>query len=223
MVKVQFRERLQQAGQSLGLDMDVQQVDTLLAYLDQLQRWNKTYNLTALRDPEQMLVQHLIDSLSIVKPLNQILYKNTASDKVIIDVGSGAGLPGVVLATMQAQWQVHCIDAVEKKMAFVRQMSGVLQLRNLHAHHQRIERMSLFQADIVVSRAFASLADFATLAGRHVAPEGHLVAMKGREPQEEAEVLRQNTPWRITHIETLPVPELNAQRCLVWMSRQGSL
>src|SRR5690606_15724272 len=109
------------------------------------------------------------------------------------DVGSGAGLPGVVLAIMRPEWQVHCVDAVEKKMAFVRQVSGVLRLRNLQAHHQRVESMPPFQANIVVSRAFASLADFATLAGRHVAAEGHLVAMKGRDPEEEAEDLRQNT------------------------------
>src|SRR5690606_17241016 len=131
--------------------------------------------------------------------------------------------PGVVLAIMRPDWQVHCIDAVEKKMAFVRQVSGVLRLPNLHAHHQRVESMPPYHADSVVSRAFASLADFARLAGDHVAVHDHLVAMKGRNPQEEADVLRQNTSWRITHIETLPVPELNAQRCLVWMRRQGSL
>ncbi|NYT84618.1 16S rRNA (guanine(527)-N(7))-methyltransferase RsmG [Pollutimonas harenae] len=223
MGREQFGLRLQQAGQVLGVEIDPPKIDALLAYLDQLQRWNKTYNLTALRDPEQMLVQHLIDSLSVVKPIANILYKNTVLESTIADVGSGAGLPGVVLAIMHPNWEVHCIDAVEKKMAFVRQVSSVLRLRNLHAHHQRVESMQPLEADIVVSRAFASLADFATLAGRHVATDGHLVAMKGREPEEEAELLRQNTSWRITHIETLPVPELNAQRCLVWMSRQGSL
>src|SRR5690606_26992322 len=170
-----------------------------------------------------MLVQHLFDSLSLIGPVGKILDKNTVLERTLVDVGSGAGLPGVVLAIMRPGWQVHCIDAVEKKMSFVRQVSGVLQLRNLHAHHQRVESGPPYQADSVVSRAFASLADFATLAGRHVAAGGNLVAMKGREPEEEAEVLQQNTPWRITHIETLPVPELNAQRCLVWMSRQGSL
>src|SRR5690606_20264566 len=138
-------------------------------------------------------------------------------------VGSGAGLPGVVLAIMRPDWQIHCVDAVEKKMAFVRQMTGVLHLPNLHAHHERVESMSLFQANIVVSRAFASLAVFATLAGRHVAKNGYLVAIKGHEPEEEAEVLRHNTQWRVSCIETLSVPELYAQRCLVWMSRQGSL
>ncbi len=218
-----FRQRLQDAGQALGLELDARQTDALLAYLEQLQRWNKTYNLTAVREPEQMLIQHLFDSLSVVKPLADILYKNTVYGKAVVDVGSGAGLPGVVLAIMQPNWQIHCIDAVEKKMAFVRQVSGALRLRNLHVHHQRIENMPPFGADAVISRAFASLADFATLAGRHVASDGHLVAMKGREPQDEAQALLQNTPWGVARIETLSVPELNAQRCLVWMSRQGSL
>lgn len=222
-VQEQFRQRLLAAGQALKIDIDAQQADTLLAYLSQLQRWNKTYNLTALRDPEQMLVQHVFDSLSVLRPLINILDKNTVSGRLIVDVGSGAGLPGVVLAIMQPNWQVHCIDAVEKKMAFARQMAGVLRLPNLQAQHHRIESMPAFEADIVVSRAFASLADFATLAGRHVGPEGHLVAMKGREPHDEAQVLQQSTPWHISRIETLSVPELNAQRCLVWMSRQGNL
>src|SRR5690606_116370 len=102
------------------------------------------------------------------------------------------------------------------------QMSGVLRLPNLQAHHARIESICAFDADIVVSRAFASLPDFAGLAGRHVAPDGHLIAMKGREPHDEADALTQ-TAWWISRIETLSVPELNAQRCLVWMSRQGTL
>src|SRR3546814_8944806 len=97
-----------------------------------------------------MLVQHLIDSLSIVKPVSKILDKNTVKENTVVDVGSGAGLPGVVLAIMQPDWQVHCIDAVEKKMAFVRQVSGVLRLRNLTAHHKRVESMPPYQADIVV-------------------------------------------------------------------------
>jgi 16S rRNA (guanine527-N7)-methyltransferase len=188
----------------------------------QLQRWNKTYNLTALRDPEQMLVQHLFDSLAALPPLANILYKNTVFDAKIVDVGSGAGLPGVVLAALKPAWHVSCVDAVEKKTAFVRQMSGVLALPNLKAVHARVETLAPLDADVVVSRAFASLADFATLAGAHVGARGHLVAMKGREPTEEIETLHQQTPWRVDHIQPLVVPELNAQRCLVWMSRQGT-
>src|SRR5690606_26429913 len=126
----QFRERLCLAAQALGIEIDVSQVDALLAYLAQLQRWNRTYNLTALRNPEQMLIQHVFDSLSVVGPIAHVLDKNTVQGRTIVDVGSGAGLPGVVLAIMQPRWQVHCRDAVEKKMAFVRQMSGGLRLPN---------------------------------------------------------------------------------------------
>lgn len=218
-----FRQRLQLAGETLGIELSAGQTDALLAYLSQLQRWNKTYNLTALRDPEQMLVQHVFDSLAILPALCNILDKNTVQSKLIVDVGSGAGLPGTVLAIMQPDWQIHCVDAVEKKMAFVRQVSGVLALPNLHAHHHRVESLPPFNADVVISRAFASLEDFATLAGRHVAATGQLLAMKGRRPEDEADALFKNTPWQVGHIESLSVPELNAQRCLVWICRQGTL
>lgn len=217
-----YRQRLVAAALALNLELSVEQADTLLTYMAQLQRWNRTYNLTALREPDQMLVQHLFDSLSVVSPLTNILDKNTALSPCVVDVGSGAGLPGVVLAILRPDWQVHCIDAVEKKMAFVRQMAAVLRLPNLHAVHARIEALPPLDADIVVSRAFASLVDFATLAERHVAVGGQLAAMKGKEPQDEIAILEQQTSWRIRQIQTLLVPELNAQRCLVWLSRQGN-
>ena len=217
-----YSERLAAAADVLGLDLGKQQSATLLEYIAQLQRWNRTYNLTALREPEQMLVQHLFDSLSVVNPVNQILDKNTVYEPSIVDVGSGAGLPGVVLAILRPGWTIRCIDAVEKKMAFVRQMAGVLRLPNLHAVHARVETLPSFQADVVISRAFASLLDFATLAGPHVSQGGQLAAMKGREPLDEIATLEQRTDWRSSHVQTLHVPELNAQRCLVWLSRQGT-
>ncbi|MGB3289897.1 MAG: 16S rRNA (guanine(527)-N(7))-methyltransferase RsmG [Burkholderiaceae bacterium] len=218
-----YRQRLDAAAQALGLDMNPGQRDALLDYLDQLQRWNRTYNLTALRDPEQMLIQHVFDSLAVLPPLIDILYKNTVESPVIVDVGSGAGLPGAVMAIMQPDWSVYCVDAVEKKMAFVRQVSGVLRLANLQAVHQRVETLAPYEADVVVSRAFASLLDFASLAGPHVARTGRLLAMKGREPTEEIDALQQQTDWRVSHVQPLSVPELNAQRCLVWMTHQGAL
>lgn len=217
-----YRQRLVAAALALNLELSVEQADTLLSYMAQLQRWNRTYNLTALREPDQMLVQHLFDSLSIVSPLANILDKNTVSSPCVVDVGSGAGLPGVVLAILRPHWQVHCIDAVEKKMAFVRQMAAILRLPNLHAVHARIEALPSFNADVVVSRAFASLVDFATLAERHVAVGGQLAAMKGKDPKDEIVTLEQQTNWRVRQVQTLLVPELNAQRCLVWLSRQGN-
>jgi len=218
-----YGQRLEAAAGMLGLDMASGQRDSLLAYLDQLQRWNRTYNLTALRDPEQMLIQHVFDSLAVLPHVVDILYKNTVENALIVDVGSGAGLPGVVMAIMQPGWSLRCVDAVEKKMAFVRQVSGALRLPNLQAVHQRVETIAPYQADVVVSRAFASLSDFASLAGRHVAPKGHLLAMKGRQPSEEIDALQRQTDWRVSHIQPLSVPELNAQRCLVWMTHQGAL
>ncbi len=217
------QQRLAHAAGALGVQMDPERASTLLAYMEQLQRWNRTYNLTAVRDPEQMLVQHLFDSLSVLGPMEQAL-PHALSHATVVDVGSGGGLPGVVLAIMRPQWQVCCVDAVEKKMAFVRQMSGALALPNLRAVHARVETLEPMEADIVVSRAFASLLDFATLAGRHVAQGGHLLAMKGREPEDEIGALRAGARWDVERIEPLSVPELDARRCLVWMSRsQGNL
>ncbi|GAB1576897.1 16S rRNA (guanine(527)-N(7))-methyltransferase RsmG [Bordetella petrii] len=213
--------RLARACDQLALPIAAAQADQLLAYLAQMQRWNRTYNLTAIRDPGQMLVQHLFDSLSIVNPLAGALDTAQAS---LYDIGSGGGLPGVVLAIMQAGWQVTCVDAVEKKTAFVRQMSGVLGLPNLQAVHARVEDLPPAGRDIVVSRAFASLNDFASLAGRHVGNDGTLVAMKGKVPEDEIDVLHRQGEWRVEDIQALHVPELDAQRCLIWMRRsQGTL
>lgn len=215
---------LDAAAATLGLTLQAHQKQAILAYIEQIQRWNKTYNLTALRKAEQVLVQHVFDSLSVVRPIQAFLAdRATAGSATLLDVGSGAGLPGTLLAIMQPEWQVHCVDAVEKKMAFVRQMSGVLALPNLHAVHGRIEQLPEFGADLVVSRAFASLLDFVQLAGRHVAPHGVILAMKGRMPDDEiAEMHSAQSEWRVDHVQPLQVPQLDAQRCLVWIRRQGN-
>ncbi|OZI41636.1 16S rRNA (guanine(527)-N(7))-methyltransferase RsmG [Bordetella genomosp. 4] len=220
--EVNLAQRLTQAGDSLGLSITAAQTDQLLTYLAQMQRWNRTYNLTAIRDPEQMLVQHLFDSLSVVNPLARMC--DPASPTKVYDIGSGGGLPGVVLAIMLPAWQISCVDAVEKKMAFVRQMSGVLSLSNLRAVHGRVEALAPAQCDIVISRAFASLNDFASLAGRHVRIDGTLVGMKGKVPEDEIQALHQQGEWHVEHIQALQVPQLDAQRCLIWMRRsQGTL
>ena len=217
----EFLPRLRNAAASLRVELTSGQEESLLSYLDQLQRWNRAYNLTAVRDPEQMLVQHIFDSLAIIPALKPVLYKNTAKPR-IVDVGSGAGLPGLVLATLLPDADVHCVDTVEKKATFIRHAAGVLRLSNLEAHHARVEKLPPFEADIVVSRAFASLADFAKLGGRHVAQQGRMLAMKGREPVEEIEELATSTSWRVERIDTLQVPELDAHRCLVWLRNKES-
>jgi 16S rRNA (guanine527-N7)-methyltransferase len=217
-------QRLQQACTELGLPLSAAHGEGLLAYLAQMQRWNRTYNLTAVRDADQMLVQHVFDSLAVLTPLDGALGAIAGRDARIYDIGSGAGLPGVVLALMRSHWGVTCIDAVEKKTAFVRQMTGALALPNLAAQHARVETLPAGECDVVVSRAFASLVDFATLAGRHVADDGWLLAMKGKTPDDEMAALHAATAWQVMKVEPLFVPELDAQRCLVWMRRsQGTL
>lgn len=212
-----YAARLRNACTALGLQADDAQLAQLLGYLEQMQRWNRTYNLTAIRDPGQMLVQHVFDSLAAVRPLDAAM----PGEGHIHDIGSGGGLPGVVLAILRPAWQVACIDAVEKKTAFVRQMCGVLSLPNLKAVHARVEQLDPAGCDVVISRAFASLEDFARLAGRHVHNDGTLVAMKGKVPDDEIVQLHAQGDWRVDKIEPLAVPELDAQRCLIWMRRNA--
>ena len=215
--------RLSHAFGQLGLQADAAAAAKLLDYLAQMQRWNPTYNLTPICDPQQMLVQHLFASLPAVGPFSEALGAPGTPAK-IYDVGSGGGLPGVVLAVMRPEWSVTCIDAVEKKTAFVRQMSGALALPNLQARHARIETLEPAGCNIVTSRAFASLEDFAMLAGRHVDNDGTLVAMKGKVPDDEIQALHARGEWQVDHIQPLQVPELQAERCLIWMRRsQGTL
>lgn len=212
-------QRIIRAGQALDLPISEQQIQQLMAYQDQLLRWNKVYNLTALRDTDKVLVQHIFDSLAVIRPLDDIF----APGRVIsvLDVGSGGGLPGAVLAIMRPDWLVCCIDAVEKKTAFIRQAAGVLKLSNLTSQHIRIERKAPANADLVISRAFASLADFSDWSGMHVAPQGHLVAMKGRLATEEVAQLEEKGAWKVAQVQKLNVPELDAERCLVWLQQVG--
>ncbi|MEI6837309.1 MAG: 16S rRNA (guanine(527)-N(7))-methyltransferase RsmG [Alcaligenaceae bacterium] len=215
-------ERLDRALSAFELITTAGQKAALLEYLAQLLRWNKTYNLTAIRDPAQALTQHIFDSLSVVAPIQRSQAFRSAQVSRLIDVGSGGGLPGVVLAIMIPGARVICVDAVEKKTTFVRQMAGVLTLKNLTARHARIETLEPLDATLVISRAFATLQDFAQLAGQHVCLGGALVAMKGKPPTDEIPTLESLTPWTIQRVESLIVPELSAQRCLVWMQRKGT-
>lgn len=210
--------RIEQACDVLGLRATRQQIAQLLQYLEQLQLWNRSYNLTAIRDPEQMLTQHILDCLAVVCPVQRAIDVSANHEPTVLDVGSGAGLPGVVLAVMLPAVQVTCVDAVEKKTTFVRQMRGVLGLTNLSATHARVETLSA-QYDVVISRAFASLSDFVNSSGARVLPAGSLLAMKARPTDEEFADLASQTDWSIGKVETLDVPELQAQRCLVWLHR----
>lgn len=201
---------------ALGLDLpDTQQV-TLLAYLAMISKWNKVYNLTAVRDPAEMLTLHLLDSLSVVSPLRRHLGERPAR---VMDVGSGAGLPGVVLAIVQPGWQVTCVDTVGKKASFIQQVAAELKLSNLKSAHARVESLEAPVVDLVVSRAFASLGDFTHLTRRHLAEGGVWAAMKGKPAEDEQSQLPPTVD--VFHVEPLTVPGLDAERCLVWMRPRG--
>jgi 16S rRNA (guanine527-N7)-methyltransferase len=182
-------------------------------YLDLLVKWNATYNLTAVRDPALMRSQHLADCTAVVAPLRRVLGGTTATR--ILDVGSGGGLPGVVLAIAEPSWDVTCVDAVGKKAAFIRQVAGELALSNLHAEHARVETLAATPFNVITARAFASLADFTQLTRHVLANRGLWMAMKGKRPDDEIAAL----PPGVTafHVEPLDVPGLPAERCLVWM------
>lgn len=220
--EITYFKKLAQACEDLSIDISEMQCKQLVEYLSQLMKWNQTYNLTAIRDPEQALIQHIFDSLAIVPGLQRYCLKTNLQEPKVLDVGSGAGLPGVVIAVMFPEATVTCVDPVEKKISFIRQIAGVLKLKNLHAKHARVEELMANEWDIASSRAFASLVDFARLTGPCIKQNGLLLAMKGKEPVEEISVLQEKTEWIVTEIDQLKVPELPAQRCLLWIKRKGT-
>lgn len=217
-----LRPALHERARALGLPLDETTADQLLRHLDMLQRWNSVYNLTAVRAPVQMLSQHLLDCLAVVPALRRELARlGVEHDAALLDVGSGGGLPGVVLAILQPHAQVICVDTVAKKAGFVRQVAAELPLPNLQAAHSRVEALVPARAyDVITARAFASLADFVTLTRRLLAPTGVWMAMKGQVPDEEMANLPQDV--EVFHVEQLAVPGLDAQRCLVWMRMRTS-
>lgn len=217
-----LRQPLKRGLQALGChppaEADAEAVtERLLAYLDLISRWNKVYNLTAVRDPQEMLVQHVLDSVAVVQPLTAALSRQQGpSSQRVLDVGSGAGLPGVVIAILCPELSVVCVDAVAKKARFIQQVATELGLRGLHAEHTRIEDLAVPPFGVVTSRAFASLLDFVTLTRRQLAPDGVWMAMKGKTPDDEIASLPSDVS--VSSVQALQVPGLDAQRCLVWMA-----
>jgi 16S rRNA (guanine527-N7)-methyltransferase len=205
------------AARALALPLDAAHADLLLAYMDMLQRWNKVYNLTALRDPAEMLGHHLIDCMAVLPPLQRWVAATHLPSHRLLDVGSGGGLPGVVLAALQPGWQVDCVDTVVKKVSFIRQVAAELHLPNLQGLHSRVEVLQPPPGGyaVVTSRAFASLADFTALTRHLLADGGVWMAMKGKLPADEQAALPAGV--EVFHVEQLQVPGLDAQRCLVWM------
>jgi 16S rRNA (guanine527-N7)-methyltransferase len=214
-----LRPTLEAGLRELGLALSAGQVDQLLAYQDLIAKWNKVYNLTAVRDPQEMLTHHLLDSLAAVPPL---LRQIGGQPIRLLDVGSGGGLPGVVIAITCPQIEVHCVDTVLKKSTFIQQVSATLKLPNLRGIHARVESLKAEEGggyDVVCSRAFASLADFTAWSRAALRPAGVWMALKGKHPADELAALPPEVS--VFHVEQLAVPGLGAQRCIVWMRPSG--
>ena len=202
---------LKSGAAELGLSLSDAQFEQLLGYLALIQKWNKVYNLTAVRDPQEMLTHHLLDSLTAVAPLVRHTHCQPAK---VLDVGSGGGLPGIVLAICRPELDVSCVDTVGKKAAFIQQVAATLKLPNLRGIHARVETLT-GPFDVICSRAFASLPDFVSWSRGALAEQGVWMAMKGKHPQAEIEGLPADV--QVFHVEPLTVPGLDVERCMVWM------
>jgi 16S rRNA (guanine527-N7)-methyltransferase len=210
-------EAVLRAGLSaLGLSLSDAQVRQLLDYQSLIGKWNKVYNLTAVRDPAEMLTHHLLDSLAAVAPLQRHVQGRGLAAASLLDVGSGAGLPGVVLAICCPNLAVTCVDTVGKKAAFIKQAALALGLNNLTGLHARVETLTQ-PFDLICSRAFASLADFTSWSQAALAPGGVWMALKGKHPAEELALLPPGVA--VFHVEPLTVPGLDAERCIIWLQK----
>lgn len=197
----------------LHLALTDKQVVQLMDYLKLIAKWTKVYNLTAVRDPVEMMTHHLLDSLAVVAPLLGHLKQGS-----LLDVGSGAGLPGVIIAICCPSIAVTCVDTVAKKATFIKQVALELKLPNLTGLHARVENISQ-PFDVICSRAFASLNDFTTWSADALAPNGLWMAMKGKHPAGELAALPATVDG--FHVEQLQVPGLDAERCVVWMRKKS--
>lgn len=203
---VKLQPQLQQALSELKLQLSDEQQLQLLYYLQQLLFWNKAYNLTAIKDDQQALIKHIFDSLSIVPFL-------PAGD--LLDIGTGAGLPAVMVAICQPQRAVTALDSNQKKIRFIKQVVSELGLKNLTPVASRIEaHAGTYQ--VITSRAFASLVDFVTHSQSKLADNGIICAMKGVEPVDEIQALQNE--WKI-NTQVLTVPELHESRHLIYLQR----
>ena len=204
--------RLLSAGaRELQLALSEVQLAQLIDYLALLAKWNAVYNLTAVRDPQQMITQHLLDSLAAVPAF--------AGAKQVLDVGAGGGLPGIVLAIARPDMQVSMIDTVHKKTAFLTQVKAELGLANVTVYTARVEQLQVANKfDVITSRAFAELADFVTWSGHLLQEGGCFIALKGVLPTDE--IARLPAKWKASTVQPLIVPGLNAERHLVFIEAE---
>ena len=220
---------LRQGLADLALVLNDVQINRLLDYLELIQKWTQVYNLTSVRKPSEMLTHHLLDSLAVIAPLRAKLGSPPAesagqssassangSRSRLLDVGSGAGLPGVVIAICCPDVQVDCVDTVAKKAAFIRQVAATLRLPNLQGLHARVESLTEHY-DVISSRAFASLLDFTNWSSAALAEQGVWMAMKGKHPIEEMAALPPGV--EVFHVEHLTIPGLDAERCILWLRK----
>ncbi len=210
-MSLNLEEGLRSGAKALNLNLSDEQIQRLLGYMALIQKWTKVYNLTAVRDPADMLTHHLLDSLTAIAPLSR---HTQGQPRKALDVGSGGGLPGVVLAICMPELNVTCVDTVAKKAAFVQQVAVSLKLPNLRGIHARVESLT-DPYDVICSRAFASLPDFVTWSRSALAEGGVWMAMKGKHPQDEIDALPADV--KVFHVEPLTVPGLDVERCMVWM------
>jgi 16S rRNA (guanine527-N7)-methyltransferase len=209
------KRQIEDLCRTLALPAKEAQVAAAADFLRLLAQWNSVYNLTSVREPGEMFTQHLADCLAVVPSIEAHGVQGS-----VLDVGSGGGLPGVVLAIFMPHLQVCCVDAVGKKAAFIRQVAGTLPLSNLSSVHGRVEDMQVPPFDLVISRAFSTLDKFVKLTDRAVRQGGRRLAMKGRVPDDEINAL---PDWvEVFHVEPLQVPGLDAQRCLIWMRARAA-
>lgn len=208
----QLTRVLTAGAHDLQLALSEAQLAQLIAYLALLAKWNAVYNLTAVRDPAQMVTQHLLDSLAAVSAF--------AGATSVLDVGAGGGLPGIVLAIARPDLQVAMIDTVHKKTAFLTQAKAELGLTNVTVHTARVEQLQVAQKfDVITSRAFAELADFVNWSGHLLKEGGRFIAMKGVLPTDE--IARLPVGWKMTEMRPLRVPGLDAERHLIFIEAEG--
>lgn len=209
--RASLSQRLADGAQALGLSLSDAQLSQLMDYLQLLVKWNSVYNLTAVRDPSQMVTQHLLDSLAAVPAF--------ANATGVLDVGAGGGLPGIVLAVARPDLQITLIDTVHKKTAFLTQVKAELNLHNVTVKTGRVEQLQPDSPfDVITSRAFAELKDFVTWSSHLLSPHGCFLALKGIYPREEIE--RLPAGWTVTEVVALDVPGLDAERHIVRIQRQ---
>lgn len=205
---------LRDGAQVLGIDLNEVQQSQLLAYLSLLAKWNRTYNLTSIREPAQMMTHHLLDSLAVVPAFS--------GAQNVLDVGAGGGLPGMVLAiwalSSAPEMRVSMIDTVHKKTAFLTQVKAEIGLKNVSVYTARVEQLQVpHKFDVITSRAFAELSDFINWSAHLLAEDGRFIALKGVQP--DAEMARLPAGWEVTEVRPIAVPGLDAERHLIYIRR----